>query len=407
MGLVSRQYNYVAGRTIRASELNKNENILYEAINGNIEDINIKNATLTERVLTQDINPLVRDAEKYLSFVAQGMQVDDASISQSPKVSISSGIIYTVYNGKMYRIATGNETYSLSNTENGVYYLHVDYQGIFSDTPSGDPGNGKQVIARLTVTGLPSSPSISVTDMRNMRLYDVSSHYLHGCEIRYTGAHTISVEAGIVEIGGVFYNNTANSENIDITSISNYFEGAVAGNSSWCYVYLTRLGTSKQWEIKLSSTPPSYSDTALNNQGKLIYSWSESRFFRCIGAVYRDSSGNILKFYQRGNYIQYETFQAVSAGTASFANIPAISRLGNFEIEAVAGNAQFAEAKIRPAGSAGNYFKVGYATPVAHEMHDSAYVVCATNDSQQIEFIQNINTGTAVCRTAGYWISVR
>jgi|GEM_PF-3424496 len=407
MGLINRQFNYFSGRTIRASELNKNENTLYDVLNGNLEDINIKTNTLTERVLADDINPLVRDAEKYASFVSAGLETVDSSVSQNAKVTISAGIVYTVYNGKMYRKETGAQTYSISHTENGTYYLHIDYQGTFSDAVSADPGAGKQVIAKLVVSGLPSSPVIAVTDLRNMKLYDLSSHYLHGCEIKYTGANTICVEAGIAELSGVLYSNSADSGNIDITSLSNYFEGSVAGTSSWCYVYVSRFGNSKQWEVKLSVNPPQYSDTAFNTQGKKVYRYADTKFYRCVGAVYRLSSGNILTFYQRGNYIQYETFQAVNAGTASGANIPAISNLGNFELEAVAGNAQYAEAKLRPSGSTGNYFKVGYSSPVAHEMHDSAYVVCATNDSQQVEFTQNVSGGTSLCRTAGYWMSIR
>lgn len=417
MSLISRQYNYVAGRTIKASEVNGNENVLYDLLNGNIENENIKNNTLTERVLTDDINPLVRDAEKYLSFVSSGLVTTDVSSGSIAKVSVTEGTIYTTHNSKMYRKNTSSETYNLTNTTNGTFYLHVNYQGTFTDTDSAIPPAGNQVIAKLVVTGQPTTPAISVTDLRRTRLYDLTSHHLHGVKLNYTGTTTLSVDPGTVEIANAFFTCTGNSGNIDITSSSNYFEldgsgtGGITGNSEWCYVYLTQAGTSLQWTVKLSNNPPQYADTNENTSGTLFYRKLTSKYYRCIGAVYRDATGNILKFYQQNNYVQYDTHQSVAESTTSNANIPSISIRGNFKLYINSFDAvpNEHEVKIRPAGSTGDYIKLITTNTTSQEYNTNTLVTsCFTNSSQQIElFITDNVTGTLTCKTIGYWMNIR
>lgn len=404
MGLITRQYNYVAGRTIRASELNTNENTVFNEINGNIQDVNLKSDTLTERVLTDDINPLIRDADKYASFVVSGLNVADASLGDTARVSITEGTIYTIYNNKMYRKNTSSETYTLTNTGNGTFYLHVDYQGTFYDTVSPDPTAGRQVVAKLEVTGQPSSPSITVTDLRRTKLYDLISHHIHGCILSYNGVNTFTVSPGTVEIDNMYFTNTAQSDAIDITDITNYFEGTAVGNSQWCYVYVTRLGSSLQWTVKLSADAPQYADTNNNTSGILLYRKYNSTFYRCIGAVYRDSSGNIRKFYQDGNYVQYDAFEQVadSSDSQADAHIPDVSILGYFELTAHGSTAQSGTVEIRPAGSNGSYVTVHQ----AYGRTQHVYARCFTNSSQQIDVQINSASITTV-KTVGYWLNIR
>lgn len=404
MGLITRQYNYVAGRTIRASELNTNENTIFNEINGNIQDVNLKSDTITERVLTDDINPLIRDADKYASFVVSGLNVADASLGDTARVSITEGTIYTIYNNKMYRKNTSSETYTLTNSDNGTYYLHVDYQGTFYDTASPDPTAGRQVVAKLEVSGQPSSPSITVTDLRRTKLYDLISHHIHGCILSYNGVNTFTVSAGTVEIDNMYLTNTAQSSAIDITDTANYFEGSVVGTSQWCYIYVARLGTSLQWTVKLSTEAPQYADTNDNISGVLLYRKYDSKFYRCIGAVYRDSSGNIRKFYQDGNYVQYDQFAQVadSSNSQAYAHIPAISSLGYFELKAHGSTAQSGTVEIRPAGSSGSYVTVHQ----AYGRTQHVYARCFTNSSQKIDVQINPASITTV-KTVGYWLNIR
>ncbi len=417
MGLISRQYNYVAGRTIKAAEINKNENLLYETMNGNIENENIKSDTLSERVLTEEINPLVRDAEKYLSFVSSGLVVTDTSSNGTAKVSISEGTVYTTRNNKMYRKKTASETYSLTNTTNGTFYLHVSYQGTFSDTISVLPEAGYQVIAKLVVSGQPSTPTITVTDLRRTRLYDLTSHYLHGATLEYLNTTSFSVSSGTVEIANTFFTRTDNSGNISITSANNYFEldgsatGGTTGNSEWCYVYLTQDGSSMQWTVKLSNNPPQYADTNENTSGIALYRKVSDKYYRCIGAVYRNSTGDILKFYQQNNYLQYDTHQTVTEGSSSNANIPAISKRGNFSlyIDSSDRTPNEHEVKIRSAGSTGDYITLTTRNTTGGEFNSNTLITsCFTNASQQIELSITDNvSGTLACKTIGYWINVR
>ena len=407
MGLITRQYNYVSGQTIRSAEVNTNETTIYNEINGNIEDVNIKNNTLTERVLADSVNPLVRDAEKYRSYVAAGLSVSDASDSLA-KINIAAGTAYTVYNSKLYRQQTSSETYSLGEIAAGTYYLFVDYAGTFSHSSSSTPASGQQAVAKLVVSTTPYT--IAVTDLRRMQLYDVTSHYLHGCTLACVDGSSASftVDAGVVEIGGVFYRSTAKSDPISINAASNYIGGMAPSTATWCYVYLTPAGSSNTWAIKLSTTAPDSSDTNGNTDGTKIYLESGGVQYRCIGAVYRLDDGTIRPFAQTGNYIQFDTFVEVSAGTASDANIPEISMRGYFELRAYATNGYYARVSMRPVGTDdGDYYIVGWDGAVAHEMHDAAYVSCRTNEYQQVEVVQATTSGAATCKTVGFWLNVR
>ncbi|MDX9703871.1 MAG: hypothetical protein RBU23_12640 [Candidatus Auribacterota bacterium] len=407
MGLITRQYNYVSGQTIRSAEVNTNEITLYNEINGSIEDVNIKSETLTQRVFSDSVNPLVRDAEKYRSYVASGLSVSDASDSLA-KVNVSAGTIYTLHNGKLFRQETAGETYSLGEVPQGDYYLFVDYSGNFSHNTSPIPEQGRQVLAKLTVSAQPYS--ISVIDLRRMRLYDITSHYLHGCmPACVQGSSTsFTVSAGIVEIGSAFYTSTASTDPININTAGNYIGGTAPAVAAWCYIYLTPAGSSNTWTVKLSTTPPAYSDTAGNTDGVKIYLDSAGVQYRCIGAVYRLADGAIRQFVQTGNYVQYNTFVDVAQGEASDANIPDISIRGYFELRAYATNGKYARVKIRPAGTPdGDYYIVGWDSAVAHEMHDAAYVSCRTNEYRQIQVDKIIDNGTASCKTVGFWTDVR
>ncbi len=407
MGLITRQYNYVSGQTIRSAEVNTNETTLYNEINGNIEDVNLKNNTLTERVLADSVNPLVRDAEKYQSYIAVGLSVSDTSDTLA-KVSIAAGTVYTVYNNKLYRQQTSSETYSLGEIAAGTYYLFVDYAGTFSHSSSSTPASGQQAIAKLVVSTTPYT--ITVTDLRRMQLYDITSHYLHGCTLACVDGSSASftVDAGVVEIGGVFYRSTATSDPININTASNYIGGVAPASATWCYVYLTASVSSSTWEIKLSTTAPDSSDTNGNTDGTKIYLESGGVQYRCIGAVYRLDDATIRPFMQTGNYIQFDTFVVVSAGTASDANIPEVSIRGYFELRAYAINGHYARVSIRPADADdGDYYIVGWDAAVAHEMHDAAYVSCRTNEYQQIEVISLVDTGSATCKTVGFWLNIR
>ena len=401
MGLITRPYNYVAGQTIRAAEVNSNENTLYDAVNGNLEDINLKSDSLTERVLTDSVNPLARDADKYQNFVVEGLEASDVS-DTTAAVLVSAGKAYTIYSGKMYRAVISSETYGLGTVVAGTYYLYIDYTGGLSHGTALNPGDGKQVIARLDVSTGPYS--ITVTDLRKMRLYDITSHYLHGCILEYLSTSTFKVTSGVVEIDGALYKNTSDADSIDITESANYFEGVPVVAGQWCYVYLTPYGTSGGFSVKLSTAAPDLSDPYGNTSGVKIYRKPASSVYRCIGAVYREDDGSLRKFYQQDSHIQYDSFIDLSSGSAVNANIPEISMKGYFELFAAADGSNEAISKIRPSGSSCNFFQLDTGTVQIMV----AYTICCTNASQQVECVlTTAGSSTATCKTAGFWLNIR
>ena len=234
-------------------------------------------------------------------------------------------------------------------------------------------------------------------------------HHIDGFELVCDTTADLDVTPGIVQIGqnNEFYSSATKIDVNGITSAGNYFEGSPISGTGIVYVYVTPYGSTVR--VKYSLNAPQYSDTFGNTAGTLIYrkiAGTPDVWYRCIGAL-RVTSNVIEQFRQQGAYFALDSFISISAGSTSDSHIPKISKLGNFWLEAYAGNGQYALTQLRPAGSTGDYFVAGWGSAVAHELRDTAVVACPTNDDQQVDYVANVSSGTSICNLIGWWINIR
>lgn len=215
-------------------------------------------------------------------------------------------------------------------------------------------------------------------------------HFISGLELEYDNDDNVVVYPGAVEIDGTVLVSTADTD----VSL-----GGTPSNG-WHYIYA--YNNSDTIAFYTSTTAPNAHDADNDTDGTLYFLLTGGVKYRCIGQVYV-SSNAIVVFYQNGNYYQFDTFISVSHGATSTANIPVTSTQGYFELYVLANASLNALAKIRPAGSSGNYFS----SPSIIECY--TYTVCMTNSSQQVDCSLATGGGgaQATCKTVGYWVNIR
>lgn len=113
-------------------------------------------------------------------------------------------------------------------------------------------------------------------------------HARSGCACRRASTSTITVEPGALNIGGTVY-EIETATTLDMTT--DFVSGSET-NDDWFYIYATNTGTTLTFS--LSTSPPSLSDTSSNTvEVPFRYDSYSSVLYRCIGAGFNNSSGNI------------------------------------------------------------------------------------------------------------------
>jgi hypothetical protein len=216
-------------------------------------------------------------------------------------------------------------------------------------------------------------------------------NYITGCELEWVDTSTIRVAPGAIELAGTLLTSGTYSANIDTSTSGNWLAGSRTPDA-WIYVYLGRNGS--QWLPKLSDQPPNCNDTSSHTVGTLRYRHYDGSWYRCIGALRNDGSGNIIKFYQQQGEVFYDNvdyntdlrildggtaaaFAAVSASGA----VPSISRYCTLEARSLL--ATNTSLYLRPTGSgATSGVSVGWFD------HDNrVYIVpCVLNGSQSFDY---------------------
>jgi len=231
-------------------------------------------------------------------------------------------------------------------------------------------------------------------------------HYIHGFTLEYDTTVNFKVNAGSIELKCGQYKSTSPITVTGIATAGNYFEGSPISGAGWVYVYLTNSGLGAI--VKLSLNPPQYADTLGNTDGIKIYrkvTGTPDIWYRCIGAIRTNASTQIVKFYQDKDYVQFDSFFSVSAGSSVNANIPAISQKAYFEALLVTGGT--CHVKVRPSGSSGDYIDAFLGCDGGSQSINAQQRVqfaSITNASQQVDVA--IDSSCAL-KTIGYWINIR
>lgn len=169
---------------------------------------------------------------------------------------------------------------------------------------------GAQSIAGVkTFTSFPITPSLAPTtnyQVSNKKYVDdtipdvMSDMILRGFELKYKGTSDLYVEPGTLFVGSTRVNTTVQTI-LTLATGSDWIDGSAPSLTSiFVYIYVDASGN-----IKLEETPPTKADTSGNTAGTLLYHLEGSTYWRCIGAVSTDGSGNIRKFFQSKDWIYY------------------------------------------------------------------------------------------------------
>ena len=183
-------------------------------------------------------------------------------------------------NKGIFNVLLGSST-DLNLAFDEPYYLGVQITGDSEMTP------------RQRITS--SAYAIRSETANNLR--NGIPFYIAGLELEYANNRNITVAPGALDINGEILLNPNCSPLIDIGNDSNYIQGRNNPNP-WIYAYL--YNNNGQIGYVLADVSP--------NISKRYYIQNEI-VYRCIGVLRTGSgnkSGNILKFYQSGDWFYYE-----------------------------------------------------------------------------------------------------
>jgi len=125
--LYNRQYNFTAGDTIIADQVDDEFNTVRTVLNGNIEADNIKDNSITTNKLDATLDPTTRTAETSGDFVASGLELGVIKTLTGTWTNrdetISNGVVYM--DGVRISITGGSKTFDASSTT----YVLADSNG--------------------------------------------------------------------------------------------------------------------------------------------------------------------------------------------------------------------------------------------------------------------------------------
>jgi len=236
-----------------------------------------------------------------------------------------------------------------------------------------------------------------------------------GLELDYVGGGaSVVASSGVVYIGSTVI-NSATSFTMTLANAENWASGSVVvyGAEDWCYV-----GVNANGKIRLlGKTPPNLSDSAGGISGTKYYiyiSETTGSYWRVIGA-FRENAAVVTKpWYQRGNYVAWNTPISITAATSAAvwsgvtscsAAMPAISNLGVFGVYVThAGSA--CGVWIRPNGSTWSLVDSD-----GNSVFGYAYVagqrISATDNSQNIQYANHAGDTATTISLEGFYYNIR
>jgi microcystin-dependent protein len=116
--LYERSYNFTAGETIIADQIDDELNGIRTVLNGNIEADNIKDASITTDKLDASLNPTTRTAETIGDMVVSGLELQTikgltGTWTNKDEV-ISNGVVYM--DGTRIAVTGGSKTFGANTT---------------------------------------------------------------------------------------------------------------------------------------------------------------------------------------------------------------------------------------------------------------------------------------------------
>jgi hypothetical protein len=332
---------------------NDSFNTIKNTINGGIESINIKDATITIDDMASSANPGQREGDHFNAYTKTGMlPATDAALTSD----ISAGTSYVKSDaGILYRVVTAatSHTYTASKDT----WVYIDINGAFQyveqvlGTAQPVTPSNYLLLAKVVTSGVAIT---SVVDWRTLAISLGTSDdgFIKGMASAWVTSEHLSIDTGVVYNGSTRIAKITQTQ-LDIADAGDYLTGvSERAVSTWLYVYCDEDGN-----IKLDDNAPDYHDTSGNTTGNKYYYKNGTTYWRYIGETYLNAtgSGNLTPFYDDGSgYVEWDTPAAVTtvaswaawSGPISCAvGMPATSKRANFEMSIGT------DADVRGAGS--------------------------------------------------------
>lgn len=169
MGTVSKSFTFTNGTTADPSQVNTDLDTLYNLVNGNIDDTNVKAGTLTNAIAQEGVTPSKSKGLPYAqdifgrSFILSGGLpiIDGTNLTQ---IDVPAYVAYVLQaDGSLRRITTTATSFQVG-TANGTYYLDLNPDGTFNW--SGTHSNQANYIPICTVVADNNIHVSTITDNR-------------------------------------------------------------------------------------------------------------------------------------------------------------------------------------------------------------------------------------------------
>ena len=269
--------------------LNAANNTIKNAINGNIESVNIKDGTITIDDMASSSSTGQREGDHFNAYTKTGMlPVTDASLTSD----ISAGTSYVKSDtGIMYRVVTSatSKTYTSSKDTwvyidiNGAFQYVVQALGLAQPTT---PSNS--LLLAKVVTNATSITSVVDHRILTISLGASDDKYKNGMNLIWVTTGKLSVDTGVVYVGATRVVK-ATQTSLNLLTAGDYISGAVEAVAGQpLYVYASPLE-----ELKFSVNAPNYHNTNGVTLGQLYYykytTGGVSTYWRCLGYTMLDT----------------------------------------------------------------------------------------------------------------------
>jgi len=299
MSVYNRNYDFTAGTTIVADQVDAELNSIQSILNGNIDATNLAAESVTSASLATAVNPETRDYEMHTEFVASGLTIPTSADLTS---SCAAGVAY-IRGIRVNKSSGTNHTYTASKDT----YVDLDKNGNFTYSGVAN-GAGAPAVAtnsiRIAKVVSDGTKVASVTDMRMLSPVTVNPHKARA--YRTSSNQIISdAVATKVQLNGESYDTNSNFDTTTdyryTAPITGYYQVSAlakiyssSGALGNAYIQIRKSG-SEVAIAQMSSSPNSQASLSISDiiyltAGEYLELWAFGDI--TSGTVAIDSNGN-------------------------------------------------------------------------------------------------------------------
>lgn len=301
-------------------------NTIKNEINGRIESVNIKDATITVDDMASSSSPAQREGDHFNAYTKTGMIPADDVAGSLLTSDISAGTSYVLSDaGLLYRVVTAATSHTYNITLDT--WVYIDKNGTFQFVEVAVGGAQPATPSNSLLLARVRTDATEITSVLDQRVTTISlgaseDWYVKGMQLIWSTTAILSVDNGIVRVGSDTVTKTT-ATTLNIGTDSDFIDGAAAGDvgaGKFLFVYCSPAGA-----IKFDDAIPDYHDTTGTTQGTKFYYKSGTTYWRNLGVLSLDASSvikntnSVVTLRQAEKIVQVVNYQtgAMSTGTTA------------------------------------------------------------------------------------------